>query len=79
MTFTSFGREIREVQVCGVAGLHDGAVWQVNLNSGGDGRGINTGCIGLYIMAASTRIREKCRRGGDRRYNNINRSFRFIN
>ena len=66
MTFASLGRKIRQIQVRFVAGLDDGAIWKVDLNAGVDGRGINTRCIGFYIMAASTCIREKCRRGGDR-------------
>jgi hypothetical protein len=79
VAIASFGREVREIQIRFVAGFHDGSIWKVNLNARVDGRGINTGCIGFYIMAASTRIREKCRRGGDRRYYKINRSFRVIN
>jgi hypothetical protein len=79
MTFASLGRKIRQIQVRFVAGLDDGAIWKVDLNAGVDGRGINTRCIGFYIMAASTCIREKCRRGGDRRYDIINTSFRIIN
>jgi hypothetical protein len=47
VTFASFGREVREIQVRFVAGLYDGAIGEVNLNAGVDGRGINTGCIGL--------------------------------
>ncbi len=47
MTVASFGGEVGEIQVGRVAGFDDGAIGEVNLNSGVGGRGINTGCIGL--------------------------------